>query len=176
MGALIEACHAIYSAGNDIWEHPQDFCTVFSEALHCAGTSSEQIGISVFIFMRADEWISRSATITSPVMPLQDAVVVHARLLAARKTSWAHLRAQWVQLMLQTQHARFQRLSQAQAEAIAEKARLPHLEKQLRHAVAAAEHAMKLRRQLRNKVRRKEARLQRQADKVKKATMKRLAQ
>merc|ERR1712226_438764 len=94
--------------------------------------------------MRADEWISRRATITSPVMPLQDAVAAHSRLLTARRTSWDKLRAEWVHLMQQTQHARLQRLSKAQAEAVAEHARLELLQHRLKQAVKAAERAIGL--------------------------------
>lgn len=166
---LAQARHAIDAAGEEVWNHPDEFCNVFAEILRSARTSQEELGLSVFIFMRADEWISRCATITSPVVALGDAVAAHARLLAARQTSWARLRTEWVFLMRQTQHARLQRLSQAQAEAVAEKARLGLLQRRLKLAVSAAERAIGLRYNFEQKAMQAEARRSRCAAKEKHA-------
>jgi len=176
--ALIWARHAIDAAGEDVWNDPCEFCNVFTNALRSAGTSEEDLGLAVFIFMRADEWIGRSATITSPVMPLKDAVTLHSRLLAARQTSWAQLRTEWVPLMRQTQHARRQKLTLAQAEAMAERARMDLLKRRLKQAIHAAERAIDLRQDLEQKMARVQAQLQCKAAKVKAAaaaSQKRLA-
>lgn len=143
--ALVQARHAINAAKPDIWDRPADFCKVFIDALNAAGTTLAELGLSVFVFMRADEWIGRFATITSPVMTLEAAVAVHARLLVARQISWLHVRKEWVQLMLQTQQAKQRGVSLSEAEALADGARTCYLEHRLKHDVAAVERAVRLR-------------------------------
>lgn len=139
---LIRARQAIFAADEEIWDDPHRFHEVFTSTLASVGTSPEELGLSVFIFMRADEWICRCATITSPVLALKDAVATHSRLLMARRSSWHKLRAEWVPLMRQTQTARLRRLSQEQAEAVADKARHTLLERKVKKAVRAAEWAI----------------------------------
>lgn len=139
---LIQARHAVCKAGDDVWHQPAKFCNIFDSALADAGRSREQLGLSVFICMKADEWISRCTTITSPVMPLQQAVAAHSRLLGARQTSWDRLKAEWVLLMQQTQQARIQKLSKVEAEAVAENARLELLQRRLKQAAHAVEIAI----------------------------------
>jgi len=168
---LIRIRQAIEAAGDEVWNNPPQFRVVFNGVLESAGTSQEELRLSVFIFMRADEWISRSATITSPVMALEDAVATHSRLMLARLTSWAHVRAEWVPLMQLTQHARVHQRSQAQAEDVAEKARLDLLQRRLKQAVNAAERAITLREQVEKKVVKTETQLQRQAAKEKIASL-----
>lgn len=168
---LIRVRQAIEAAGDEVWNNPPQFRVVFNGVLASAGTSQEKLRLSVFIFMRADEWISRSATITSPVMALEDAVAAHSRLMLARLTSWEHLRAEWVPLMQMTHHARVHQLSKAQAEDVAEKARLDLLQRRLKQAVNAAERAIALRRQLEKKVVQTETQLQRRAAKEKIASL-----
>lgn len=148
---LVQARHALDGAAEEIWHDPVNFCSIFNTALHTAGSSLEELGLSVFVFMRADEWISRPATITSPVMTLEDAVATHSRLCKARQTSWEHLRAEWIPLMMQTQHARLQRLSQEQAMAFADRAHIKLLERRLQSAVAAAESALSRRYRIESK-------------------------
>jgi len=174
--ALVRARRAIDEAGEEVWSRPQEFFNVFVAALTSAGTSPEELGLSVFIFMRADEWIDRRTTITSPVMSLQSAVAAHARLLAARQTSWPQLRSEWVLLMRQTQHARLQRLSQSQAEAVAEKARMGLLQRRLKQAMSAADHAIRLRCHRDQKVVKTQSQLQRRAAKDKAALQKQRVQ
>jgi hypothetical protein len=133
---LVRARHAIDAAGENVWDDPQAFSDLFKAALSNGSTSEEEFGLSTFIFMRADEWIGRS-TIVSPVVPLEDAVTIHSRLMAARQTSWAKLRDEWVGLMCQTQRAQYSQ--PAQAEALAEQARGTKLQRQLKRAIGAAE-------------------------------------
>lgn len=170
--ALTEARHAIEATDQDIWDKPHDFSKVFMDALTSSGIQQNEFGLSVFIFMRADEHISRSSTITSPVMPLEDAVAAHSRLLAARQHSWAQLRLEWVKLMRQTQHARLQHLTQTQAEAIADKAHLELLDKRLKHAVSTVGRALDARNRIREKMKRATVQLQRREKKTKAAIVK----
>eukprot|EP00418_Pyrodinium_bahamense_P072314 CAMPEP_0179081144 /NCGR_PEP_ID=MMETSP0796-20121207/36516_1 /TAXON_ID=73915 /ORGANISM="Pyrodinium bahamense, Strain pbaha01" /LENGTH=370 /DNA_ID=CAMNT_0020778521 /DNA_START=234 /DNA_END=1346 /DNA_ORIENTATION=+ len=88
------------------------------------------------------EWIDRSRVITTPVLKLADALAVHSRLLRARQTSWASLRAEWASLLCRTRLARKRGLSLAEAEATAERARRGLLERQLRQAARALERAL----------------------------------
>jgi curved DNA-binding protein CbpA len=140
---LIQARQAISAASEDIWNQPQEFSSIFDQALTRAETSRSELGLSVFIFMRADEWISRCTTITSPVMTLETAVAAHSRLHQARQTSWHSLRREWVCLMRQTHHAQYRQLSQAQAEAIAENARSDLLQRRLQKTVSIADHTIR---------------------------------
>lgn len=168
---LISIRRAIEVAGEEVWNDPPRFCHVVAAVLESAGISQEELGLSVLIFMRADEWIGRFGVITSPVMSLEDAVAAHSRLLVARQTSWAQLRAEWVHLMQQTQHARTQRMTQAQAETVAEKARQALLQHRLKQAVKAAKRAINLRHRLEQKVLKVQARLQRRAAREKAAAV-----
>jgi len=140
---LIQMQLAINEAGEQVWEDPVEFGNVFRKVLRVADTSQEELGLSVFIFMHADEWIRRPAVITSPVLNIETVVAIHERLLVARKISWAKLRAEWVVLMRQTQHGRLHELSQAQAEAMADKARSGLVQQRMRQAISAAWHAIK---------------------------------
>jgi len=154
---LIQARQAISAASDDIWNQPQEFCSIFDQALARAETSRSELGLSVFIFMRADEWISRCATITSPVMALEAAVAAHSRLNQARQTSWHSLRREWVCLMRQTHHAQYRQLSQAQAEAIAENARSDLLQRRLQQTVSIADRTIRRRGLVRQKALKAEA-------------------
>lgn len=144
---LVQARHAIHAAGEAIWHDPPRFAALFNCVLQRAGSSAGKIGLSVFIFMRADEWICRPATITSPVMAMEDAVATHLRLCKARQTSWEELRAVWVSLMQQTRQSRMRQLSKERAMSLADMAHMKLLQRRLCLAVAAAERALKLRSQ-----------------------------
>lgn len=172
---LVRARHAVDAVGEEIWDEPRQFCDVFTNTLTKAGASLDELGLSVFIFMRADEWICRCATITSPVLALEDAVAAHSRLLLARRTSWAQLRTEWVFLMRQTQRARLQQLSQAQAEALADRARQGLVERQLKTAVRAIERAISCRVRQEQRTARTRAQALRRAAKEKAAVGRRAA-
>mmetsp|Transcript_121884 Transcript_121884/g.339842 ORF Transcript_121884/g.339842 Transcript_121884/m.339842 type:complete len:417 (-) Transcript_121884:130-1380(-) len=133
---------AALSAGEEIWGQPARFCRLCSEVMEERGTSEERLGLGAFVYMRADEWIDRSRVITTPVLKLADALAVHSRLLRARQTSWASLRAEWASLLCRTRLARKRGLSLAEAEATAERARRGLLERQLRQAARALERAL----------------------------------
>lgn len=141
--AFIQLSHAINDASGDVWNDPDTFCKLFRAVLNQHGTSDTQIGLSVFIFMRADEWIDRSRAITSPVMPLHDALVLQSKLLHARKTSWEALRAEWIPLMQRTQHARTQNLTYEKAFNLAEQSRRKFLEHRIRRLVYGVQRALR---------------------------------
>merc|ERR1711972_1910 len=108
--------------------------------------------------MRADEWICSPATITSPVMTLKDAVAIHMKLCTARQTSWQKLRAEWVLLMRQTQHARVRKLSQQEAMEYADLCHYKLLKRRLKQAVASTICVLRCRRHLKNMAAKVEAR------------------
>lgn len=132
---FVQFRHAIDAVGESVWTNPDQFCSIFRCILKNKGVSENQFGLRVFVCMRADEWIDRTKTINSPVMALADALRVRSQLLSARQTSWESLRVEWVALMLRTHHARTKLLSQADAEAIAEKARQSCLKHHLKQAI-----------------------------------------
>jgi hypothetical protein len=167
---LVQARNAIETNGEEVWLDPHRFNGVFNNALLSAGSSFEDLGLSVFIFMRADEWICRPATITSPVMGLKDAVATHMRLSYARQTSWERLRAEWVVLMRQTQHSRVRKLSQEQGMEYADSCRCKLLKHRLKQAVASTERALRCRRYMKMMATRVEARKCRQAQREKSAS------
>lgn len=142
---LVEARHALESSGECIWADPQEFNNVITDTLKRFGTSIEDLGLSVFISMKADDYICRPAAITSPVMGLQEAVTMHARLSKARKTSWTHLRAEWIPLMQKTQRSRVKNLSLNQVAEIVDMAHLKFLQRRLRQALSASDRSLKRR-------------------------------
>lgn len=166
---LVNVRHAIEAAGDEIWDHPAHFCQVFDSVLESAGISRERLGLSVMIFMRAEEWVGRFATIISPVMSLPEAVTVHSRLLVARRASWQDLRTEWIRLVQQTQHAQEKQMTRAQAAAVADKARLAQLQHCMKQAIKSAERALMLQHQLQQKTLKVQLQMRRQAISEKKA-------
>mmetsp|Transcript_73012 Transcript_73012/g.136363 ORF Transcript_73012/g.136363 Transcript_73012/m.136363 type:complete len:410 (-) Transcript_73012:30-1259(-) len=125
-------------ASEGIWNEPSLILELFQRNLKQAGLSAEEIGLSVFVQMRAAEWLGNSYTITSPVMPLLDAVSLRLRLHEARKNSWAMLRKEWILLMCNRKNA----LTVEDAEHAADSARAESLEKRLTQAARYAEKAV----------------------------------
>jgi hypothetical protein len=166
---LVHIRHALEAAGDEAWKDPTYFCQVFRSVLESTGISQEELGLRVFIFMRAEEWIGRFATITSPMMSLTDAVAAHSRLSLARQTSWTQLRAEWALLMQKTQHAQAKRTTLAQAEALAQRARQAFLQCRLNRAVKMALRVISLRRQLEQRAFKLQAMLQQRSAKDKRA-------
>lgn len=167
--ALVEVRHALISNEESIWDCPQKFTNIIISNLRRFGI--EDLGLSVFISMKADDFICRPATITSPVLTLTDAVVVHSRLLKARKTSWDSLRAEWIPLMHQTQRSRVRKLSLAKVETIVDAAHFKLLHRHFRQAIIACERAFKLRQKGNVRVAKLQAKAQRLAQKVKARSM-----
>lgn len=141
---FVQVRHAIENAGDGVWDEPAQFCNTFQDVLNKAGISDVELGLGVFVYMRADEWMDRSMVVTSPVMPLADAVSAHSRLDKARRMSWESLKAEWVPLLRATQHARRGRLSLAQAESAAQGARLRLLERRMARAASHVQRQLGL--------------------------------
>lgn len=135
--------NAVEAIGEAIWDDPTRFCLLFEDIVREHNTSKEEMGLGVLVYMRADQWIDRAQAITSPRLPLADAVVLHARLVRACATSWEDLRREWAPLLCCTQRQRRAgRLSLAQAEAVAEQAHRRHAKKRLGLAVARLERCL----------------------------------
>lgn len=134
--------NAVDSAGEAIWHEPTRFCSLFEDILRQHGISERDMGLSTFIYMRADQWIDRTKAITSPILSLPEAVALHARLLRARATSWDSLRKEWAQLLCRTQKTRARRLSLVEAEDIAEQAHRRHVRRRMAVAVGRVEVAL----------------------------------
>lgn len=93
------------------------------------------IGLRAFVHMRAPEWLGQTCYIISPVMALTEALKTQARLLAARRCSWAALRAEWVHLLQWRKSPNTKRKSMIDPEAFADAARARCLQVQLTRAV-----------------------------------------
>jgi len=129
----------IHAAGEGVWADTGLFCRICRRVFADNSISAQEIGLSVFVFMRVDKFLGRNFRITSPVMPLADALVLQSRLLHARQTSWDSLRTEWVLLM-----QRAKGLSELDAEAVADKARQDFLEQRLAHALRCVDRGLKL--------------------------------
>jgi len=164
---LVEAREQILSSGESIWADPQQFKNVITDTLKGFGTSIEDLGLSVFISMKADDYVCRPSSITSPVMGLLEAVSMHARLLKARKSSWTHLRAEWIPLMQKTQRSRVKNFSLNQVAEIVDMAHLRFLQHRLHQAVSASERILKHRHAIDTKLAKLQARIQRKVSKAK---------
>lgn len=132
---------AVDSAGDDIWDSPTKFCLLFENMVKHHNVCEQDMGLSVFIYMRADEWIDRAQAITSPTLSLADAVALHGRLFRARAESWDSLRREWAPLLRCTK-ARGRVLSLTESEEIAEQAHRRHLKKRLAVAVSRVSQAV----------------------------------
>jgi len=124
-------------ADSSLWSNPAKLITLFKAALIERGTSERSLNLHTFIYLKAAPWLHVSTTITSPVLPFSDAVLIYTRLLSAQSSSWEEFRSEWVALLLikrknpgKGRHV----TSQKQAEAIADEARRFALVKQLKRA------------------------------------------
>mmetsp|Transcript_96912 Transcript_96912/g.172502 ORF Transcript_96912/g.172502 Transcript_96912/m.172502 type:complete len:426 (+) Transcript_96912:152-1429(+) len=120
-----------------LWQEPDEFCEIFHTVLREHSTNAETFGLSVFVQMRASQWVANSHCITSPVVSLAEAVALRARLVSARQSSWKELRQEWLQLLQQGKKS----LSLADAETFVDKARSEFLERRLLQAIGSAEKA-----------------------------------
>lgn len=136
--ALVRLRNALVAASAldpEVWDRPEDVCRMFRDVLHACGTSPEKLGLAVYVSLRADRWLGRRLHITMPVMPLQDALELHSRLLRARDTSWEALRKEWLGA------PRLKRLAPG-AETRLEEARQQAIQRQLARAKGAAARAL----------------------------------
>lgn len=157
LAVLAQLRREVVAVGGGIWEQHGRFCQILAEVLRQHRTSEEALGLGVFVYMRADEWIDRSRAITTPVAGLPRALEMHSRLSRARRADWAALRAEWIPLLRCTRAARRRGLSAAGAEALAEAARRGLLGRQAAQAVRAVERALGRRRRCEAKTIKKRA-------------------
>lgn len=125
-------------ADAELWSKDMNICQIVEDALLKHKTSVNKLGLSVYVEMRAPEWLGNSPHITSPVVPLAEAIALRKQLLNARAQSWELLRAVWIDLLQGGKHGRTLEDSEARADA----ARRSFLDQQLRHAVADAERVL----------------------------------
>lgn len=135
---------AVFAASSDnssIWEDPASLLRTFSRVLDDNETSEAELGLHVFVYMRAAPWLDKKTFITSPVMELREAVTLYSRLLCAQKSSWSELRTEWIALLQCTRGGR-KRLSKAEAEKIVDSARGNALEQQFDRAAQGLKRAI----------------------------------
>lgn len=122
----------------EFWSRPEEVCRVFEEVLSELGLSNAQFGVSVYVEMRAPEWVANSQRITSSVLPLEAAVSLRSRLLHARSTSWECLRAEWINLLVGGKFGR----RPEEAEAHVNRARCDFMKQQLQIILQNVKRAM----------------------------------
>jgi len=89
----------LLKADASFWKPPFKICEVFQAVLSSHTTTVCTLGLSIFVQMRASEWIPNAYSLTSPVMGFDETVALRHRLITARATSWAMLRQAWVALL-----------------------------------------------------------------------------
>lgn len=127
-------------ADNDVWSKPEEISQIFEGVLSEQGTSMKEFGLSMYVEMRAPEWVDSSHHITSPVVSLAEAVDLRSRLLLARSTSWDILCAEWIDLLQRGRNGR----SLEEAKSYVHQARRNFVEKRLSHAASSVERALDL--------------------------------
>merc|ERR1712176_1220898 len=90
---------AASDADKEFWSKPRDVLRIFEDVLAQHGTCMSEFSLSVYVEMRAPEWVANCHHITSPILPLEEAVALRLRLLHARSTSWERLYEEWVKLL-----------------------------------------------------------------------------
>lgn len=93
------------SSDGKFWNNADKVCNIFRAVFAANGMSEQSMDLKVFVSLRADHWLGRKHHITSPLMPLEKAACLHARMLKARDTSWDAFRAIWIQLMVERSQA-----------------------------------------------------------------------
>jgi hypothetical protein len=161
--ARVEDCLiAASDADKDFWNRPEDVCSIFEDVLSEYGISKNQFGVSVYVEMRAPEWVANCHHITSPVVPLDAAVALRSRLLHARSTSWESLRTEWIKLL---QGGKFGRCAE-DAENHVDQARRNFIKQQLPNVVHSVRKALDVQDRLDKKMKaRIENKEKRQAEK-----------
>lgn len=141
---LHQALSAASAEDRYLWDRPDRAYAICLQVFHENCTSEHEIGLGAYVYLRAGHLLMQTCTIISPVMPLAEVLELHCMLLAARRTSWAELRAAWVKLMQCSHQPANKRKSLHEAEAIADAARADALESQLVRASKNLERALSL--------------------------------
>jgi len=135
---------AAESANNPhVWTNPMILLGILNGVLTDNRTTDVMIGLNVFVYMRATPWLDKNTYIVSPVMQLQAAVVLCARLMSAQMTSWECLRAEWVQLLQCKKKSHAKKISQTEAQMIVDQARQKALRYRFQQAELSVKRAMK---------------------------------
>ncbi|CAK9013201.1 DnaJ protein homolog (DNAJ-1) [Durusdinium trenchii] len=119
-----------------IWAPPFKVCEIIRHVLAAHGTCEKQLGLSVFVQLRASEWVANRYSLTSPVMCFAKAVKLRWRLKSAR--TWPELREEWLQLL---QSGR-RRLDEAAAVQLVDAARRQFLQQKFQKAVTKVSQAL----------------------------------
>eukprot|EP00438_Fugacium_kawagutii_P010009 Skav223136 [mRNA] locus=scaffold470:150011:153883:+ [translate_table: standard] len=122
-------------------------CDIFNQVFSSHRTSPQQLGLSVFVQLRASEWVANRYSLTSPVMSFDDAVALRFRLISAR--TWPALRQDsreataWICEWLQLLQSGRRKLEETSAVALVDAARLDFLQRKLQTAVKqAGDHSL----------------------------------
>lgn len=126
------------AASPKVWSDPQKLSQICGAVLAAHGTTESKLGLRVMVRMRAKQWLGARLEIGSPMTSLEEAAKLQAQLLQARASSWHSFRAAWVYLM----HSR-KRIAVAEAEAVADKARLDGLRERFAHVAFRVLQAIK---------------------------------
>lgn len=129
--SIRQAVSRASAASPKVWSNPQRLSQICGAVLSAHGTTESELGLRVIVRMTAKQWLGARVEIGSPMTSLEDAAKLQAQLLQARASSWHSFRAAWVHLM----HSR-KRIAVAEAEAIADKARLEGLRERFSHVAS----------------------------------------
>lgn len=125
-----------------VWTNPVMLFGILNGVLTDNRTTEIMIGLNVFVYMRATPWLDKNTYIVSPVMQLQAAVFLCARLLSAQVTSWECLRAEWVQLLQCKKKSHGKTISHTEAQLIVDQARQRALRYRFQQAELCVKRAM----------------------------------
>lgn len=144
--ALLARMRAALQAAADVdaqaWHRVKDLYVMCSEILRSGGGSEEILGLGVYVSLRVNEWLGRKHHITSPRLPLMEALQVHSRILRARLVSWKAVRLEWAHFMQHKKRGLTCGLNLPEAEAIANKARSEVAAKKLPRILRSALHRL----------------------------------
>lgn len=126
------------AADTEFWDKPQSMLCIFEDVLAEHGIHLNEFGVSVYVEMRAPEWVASCHHITSSVLPISDAVALRSRLLRARSISWDRVREEWLKLLQGGKNS----CSLDDAERRLREARCSFLEEQVPHLVKNVERAL----------------------------------
>lgn len=82
-----------------IWLRPGEVSELAARALEQCHVRAGELGLSVLVRIRAAKFLGPRVAIVSPVLPLETAARLQARLLRARRSGWEAFRAVWMQLL-----------------------------------------------------------------------------
>lgn len=109
-------------------KEPVEIVKVVDNMLSRAGTSQKKLQLRACVQMRAVAYVSRRHVITSRVTSLLQALRARTSLLAAREQSWAHLRQQWLRLLMMRRKRGNRQTCKQDAERYLDQAHAEHLQ------------------------------------------------